>query len=133
MPVTHPRLGVSHPLFSVSTPPRHVDSLFRPWIHAPLHPMALSDGDAYWVVTRGEHPGVYYGRYTFPTSSTLQTKLIGARVAVSAALGHQGDRRVIKVGSRDQADRAFTNQYMQGDIDKIVDLDALEAAELAAQ
>ena len=95
--------------------------------------MALSDEDAYWVVTRGEHPGVYHGRYTFSTSSTLQTKLIGARVGASAALGCQGDRRVIKVGSCDQADRAFTNQYMQGDIDKIVDLAALEAAELAAQ
>ena len=31
--------------------------------------------------------------------------------------------------SRDQADRAFTNQYMQGDIDEIVDLIALEALE----
>ena len=133
VPVTHPSSGVSHPLFSVSTPPRRADSLFRPRIHTPLHPMALSDEDAYWVVTRGEHPGVYHGRYTFSTSSTLQTKLIGARVAASAALGHQGDRRVIKVGSCDQADRAFTNQYMQGDIDEIVDLDALEAAELAAQ
>jgi len=101
--------------------------------------MALGDEDAYWVVTRGEHPGVYHGRYTFSTSSTLQTKLIGARVAVSAALGHRGDCRVIKVGSRNQADRAFTKQYMQGDIDEIVNLDALEAfraleaAELAAQ
>jgi hypothetical protein len=71
VPVTHPRSGVSHPLFSVSTPPRRADSLFRPRIHAPLHPMALGDEDAYWVVTRGEHPGVYHGRYTFPTSSTL--------------------------------------------------------------
>ena len=47
----------------------------------------------------------------------------------SAALGVRGYRHAIKVGSRDQADRAFTNQYMQGDIDEIVDLIALEALE----
>lgn len=51
------------------------------------------------------------------------------RAAASAALGLRGHRHVLKVGSHDQADRAFTNQYMRGDIDEIVDLIALEALE----
>ena len=48
----------------------------------------------------------------------------------SAALGLQGHRHVLKVGSRDQVDRAFTNRYMKGDIDEVVDLIALEASEV---
>ena len=51
------------------------------------------------------------------------------RAAASAALGIQGHRHALKVGSRDQADRAFANQYKRGDIDEIVDLIALEALE----
>jgi hypothetical protein len=49
----------------------------------------------------------------------------------SAALGLRGYRHVIKAGSHDQADHAFTNQYMRGDIDEIVDLNALDALEAA--
>ena len=48
----------------------------------------------------------------------------------SAALGLRGHHHVLKVGSRDQADQAFTNQYMKGDIDEVVDLIALEASEV---
>lgn len=54
---------ISQPFPSVSTPPPRNDRLTqrRP---AP-HPMSISDEDAFWVVTRGEHPGVYHGRYKF--------------------------------------------------------------------
>jgi hypothetical protein len=57
------------------------------------------------------------------------SELIFNRAAATAALGLRGNRHVLKVGSRDQADRAFTNQYMRGDIDEIVDLIALNALE----
>ena len=55
------------------------------------------------------------------------------RAAASAALGVWGHHHVIKVGSCEQADCAFTNQYMQGHIDEIVDLIALEALEATKQ
>ena len=29
------------------------------------HPMSISDEEAFWVVTRGERPGVYHGRHLF--------------------------------------------------------------------
>lgn len=29
------------------------------------HPLSISDEEAFWVVTRGERPGVYHGRHLF--------------------------------------------------------------------
>ncbi|KAF8221174.1 hypothetical protein L208DRAFT_1382350 [Tricholoma matsutake] len=109
-PVASSHLRVFQPLPSVSTPPLCTTMLT--WHCNAPHPMALSNEDAYWVVTRGECPGVHLGR-----------------AAASDALGPRGNWRVIKAGSRDQADQAFTKQYMHGDIDEIVDLDALDAFE----
>jgi hypothetical protein len=57
------------------------------------------------------------------------SELTTDRAAASTALGLRGHRHVLKVGSRDQADRAFINQYMRGDIDEIVDLIALDTLE----
>ena len=52
---------VSQPFPSVSTPPPRHDNLTR---RRPApHPMSISDEEAFWVVTRGERPGVYHGRY----------------------------------------------------------------------
>ena len=48
---------------SVSTPPprERVDNLTR---RRPApHPLSISDEEAFWVVTRGERPGVYHGRH----------------------------------------------------------------------
>ena len=47
----------------------------------------------------------------------------------STALGLRGYCHVLKVGSHDQADHTFTNQYMCGDVDEIVNLNALDAFE----
>lgn len=63
------------------------------------------------------------------TFSAILTNLISDRAAASDALGPRGNRRVIKAGSCDQADQAFMKQYMRGDIDEIVDLDALDTFE----
>jgi hypothetical protein len=121
-------LDVSQAFPSVSTPPpRHGNLTLR---HPAPHPMSISDEDAFWVVTRGERPGVYHGKYVI--YSIRLNELIDIRAAASAALGLRGHRHVIKVGSRDQADRAFTNQYMRGDIDEIVDLIALNTLEAEA-
>ncbi|KAF8230521.1 hypothetical protein L208DRAFT_1378471 [Tricholoma matsutake] len=54
------------------------------------------------VVTGSTNPGVYC-----------------SRAAASVALGSGGPRRLIKAGSRGEAERAFTQKYMRGDIVKI--------------
>ena len=53
---------VSQPFPSVSTPPPRQDKGLAQRRPAP-HPLSLSDEEAFWVVTRGERPGVYHGRY----------------------------------------------------------------------
>ena len=51
--------------------------------------------------------------------------------AASAVVGLWGYHHVIKASSCNQADHAFTNEYMQGDINEIVDLNVLNAADAA--
>ena len=54
-------LDASQPFPSVSTPPPRDNNLTR---RRPApHPMSISDEEAFWVVTRGERPGVYHGRH----------------------------------------------------------------------
>lgn len=36
-------------------------------------------------------------------------------------MGTRGSRKLLRAGSRDQADRAFTETFMQGEIFKIVE------------
>jgi hypothetical protein len=59
MPAAPARSGVFQPLPSVSSSPRRV-------LHAHhnhlIPPIMLTDETAYWVVTSGANPGVYYGR-----------------------------------------------------------------------
>jgi hypothetical protein len=76
----------------------------------------LSDKEAYWVVIPRGLP------WKVLNSSLFLIPLIIPRTAVSAAMGTQGSRRLLRSGSRDQAERAFTEKYMLGEVFEIVEV-----------
>lgn len=77
----------------------------------------LSDEEAYWVILQGRRPGVYCGLWvpSTPLSTVINLRNWYTRKAARVAGGKvNGKVCVVRALTKDEACRAFTENYMKG-------------------
>jgi hypothetical protein len=76
----------------------------------------LSDEDVYWVVSTGQHPGVYLGKQVYSSSNRYILIDTFTRTLARSAMGSAKNGAVHKFRSITEADRHFVDLYMQNKI-----------------